>query len=65
MEGLYRQVKDELDSMQRTRQCLSNDIQALKNKISILDKTAFSSEQECRSKEQQSQPLTIQKDRRF
>jgi hypothetical protein len=51
--------------MQRTRQCLSNDIQALKNKISILDKTAFSSEQEFRSKEQQSQPLTIQKDRSF
>jgi hypothetical protein len=52
MEGLYRQVKDELDNMQRTRQYLSNDIQALKNNISILDKTAFSSEQECRSKEQ-------------
>jgi uncharacterized protein (DUF3084 family) len=65
MEGLYRQVKDELDSMQRTRQYLSNDIQALKNKISILDKTAFSSEQECRNKEQQSQALTIQWDRSF
>jgi hypothetical protein len=51
--------------MQRTRQCLSNDIQALKNKISILDKTAFSSEQECRNKEQQSQALPIQWDRSF
>jgi hypothetical protein len=51
--------------MQRTRQCFSNDIQDLKNKISILDKIAFSSEQECRSKEQQPQALTIQKDRSF
>ena len=63
MEALYGQVKDEVDNMQRTRQYLSNDIQALKNKISILDATAFSCEHDCRRKEQQVQELIEQKER--
>jgi glutamate-1-semialdehyde aminotransferase len=42
---------------------LVNDIEARKNKISILDKIAFSCEQECRRTEQQIQELTAQKDR--
>ena len=49
--------------MQRIRQGLINDIDALKYKISILDKTAFSCEQDCKRKEQQVQELTAQKDR--
>jgi hypothetical protein len=53
MEELYGQVKNEVDNMQHTRQYLSNDIQAMKNKISILDATAFSCEQDCKIKEQQ------------
>ena len=63
MESLYRQPKDEVDNMQRTRQHLSNDIHALEYKISILDKTAFSCEEDCRRKEQELQELTIRKDR--
>jgi uncharacterized protein (DUF3084 family) len=63
MESLYEQVKEQVDNMQRTRQYLSNDIQALKNKISILDKTAFSIEQECKRKEQQLQELIDKKER--
>ena len=43
---LYGQVKEQVDNMQHARQYLSNDIQALKNKISILDATAFSCEQD-------------------
>jgi hypothetical protein len=42
---------------------LVNDIEAGKNKISILDKIALSSEQECKRTEQQVQELTAQKDR--
>ena len=49
--------------MQRTVQRLANDIRALEYKISILDATAFISEQECRRKEQQLQELTDKKDR--
>jgi NAD dependent epimerase/dehydratase family enzyme len=49
--------------MQRTIQRLANNIGALERKISILDKTAFSSEQECRRKEQQIQELTAEKNR--
>jgi hypothetical protein len=49
--------------MQRTRKYLSNDIQAMKNKISILDATAFSCEHDCRRKEQQVQELIEQKKR--
>ena len=48
MESLYRQAKDQAEKMQRTVQRLENDSHALEYKISILDKTAFSSEQECR-----------------
>ena len=40
-----------------------NDIEARKNKISILDKIAFSCEQECRRTEQQLQELIDKKDR--
>jgi septal ring factor EnvC (AmiA/AmiB activator) len=60
LEALYGQVKDLVDNIQHTRQYLSNDIQAMRNKISILDATAFSSEQECRRKEQQVQELIEQ-----
>jgi hypothetical protein len=63
MENLYRQAKDEAEKMQRTVQRLENNIEARKNKISILDATTFSSEQECRRKEQQIQELTAEKDR--
>jgi hypothetical protein len=63
MEELYGQVKNEVDNMQHTRQYLSNNIQAMKNKISILDATAFSCEQDCKRKELAIQQLTIQKDR--
>ena len=49
--------------MQLTIQRLGSDISAKKYKISILDATAFSSEQECRRKEQQIQELTAEKDR--
>ena len=63
MEALYGQVKDVVDNMQHTRQYLSNDIQAMKNKISILDATAFSCEHDCRRKEQQVQELIEQKER--
>jgi exonuclease I len=53
METLYKQVKDEVDKLQYTRQYLMDDIEARKNKISILDATTFIFEQECRRKEQQ------------
>ena len=49
--------------MQCTRQGLANHITMLERKISILDATAFSSEQECRRKEQQIQELTAEKNR--
>jgi SMC interacting uncharacterized protein involved in chromosome segregation len=62
METLYRQIKDEVNKLQYTRQGLVNDIEARKHKISILDKIAFSSEQECKRKEQQVQALTDKKD---
>ena len=61
MESLYEQVKDQAEKMQRTIQRLVNDVAALERKISILDKTAFSSEQECRRKHQELQELTAQK----
>jgi hypothetical protein len=63
MENLYRQTKDQTEKMQHTIQRLANDVRALEYKISILDKTAFSSEQECRRKEQQIQELSDKKDR--
>ena len=49
--------------MQRTIQRLANDIRALERKISLLDKIAFSSEQECRRKYQEIQELIAQKNR--
>jgi hypothetical protein len=63
METLYKQAKDEAEKMQRTIQRLANDIRALEHKISILDKTAFSIELDCRRKEQQVQELSDKKDR--
>jgi hypothetical protein len=63
METLYRQIKDEVNKLQYTRQSLVNDIEARKHKISLLDKIAFSSEQECKRKEQQVQALTDKKNR--
>jgi flagellar motility protein MotE (MotC chaperone) len=62
IENLYQQAKDQAENMQRTVQLLKNDIQALKYKISLLDKIAFSYEQECKRTEQ-IQELTAQKDR--
>ena len=52
MENLYNQVRDEVDKLQYIRQGLLNDIAALKYKILILDKTAFSIEQDSKRKEQ-------------
>jgi AraC-like DNA-binding protein len=52
MESLYGQAKGEAEKMQRTIQRLANDISALELKISILDKTAFSIEQDYNRKEQ-------------
>ncbi len=49
--------------MQHTIQRLANDISALEHKISILDRIAFASEQECKRTEQRVQDLTTQKDR--
>jgi predicted transcriptional regulator len=63
MESLYEQVKEQVDNMQRTRQRLVNDIQNREYKISILDKTAFSCEQECKRIKQELQELIDKKDR--
>ena len=63
MESLYEQVKDQVDKMQRTRQGLVNDTRALELKISILDNTAFSSEQECKRTQQRVQELADKKNR--
>jgi hypothetical protein len=63
MENLYRQAKDQAEKMQRIRQGLVNDIEERKNKISLLDKIALSSEQECKRIEQRVQDLTAQKNR--
>jgi midasin (ATPase involved in ribosome maturation) len=63
MESLYEQVKEQIDKMQRTRQGLVHDIEERKNNISILDKIAFSCEQECKRTEQQLLELIAQKDR--
>jgi hypothetical protein len=61
MENLYRQAKDEAEKMQRTRQMLANDIAGLERKIPILDKTAFSCEQDCKRKEQEVQDLLLKR----
>jgi predicted nucleic acid-binding Zn-ribbon protein len=63
METLYRQIKDEVNKLQYTRQSLVNDIEARKHKISLLDKTAFSIELDCKRKEQQVQAFTDKKNR--
>jgi septal ring factor EnvC (AmiA/AmiB activator) len=63
MESLYKQAKDQAENMQRTIQRLANDIRALERKISLLDKIAFSSEQDCKRTEQQLQELIDQKNR--
>ncbi|HEX5904668.1 MAG TPA: hypothetical protein VFY50_01330 [Candidatus Nitrosocosmicus sp.] len=63
MENLYKQAKDEVNKLQYIRQGLLNDIAALRYKTSILDKTAFSCEQERMRTEQRLQELTAQKDR--
>ncbi len=61
MENLYQQAKDEAEKMQRTIQRLENDIEARKNKILLLDKIAFVSEQDCNRKHQEIQELTAQR----
>ncbi len=61
MENLYRQAKDQAEKMQHTIQRLANDERALEYKISILDKTAFSSEQECRRKNNRYRNLVIKR----
>ena len=61
MENLYEQVTDQIDKMQRTRQGLVNDIAGLERKLSVLDKTAFSCEQERMRTEQRVQGLTDNK----
>jgi septal ring factor EnvC (AmiA/AmiB activator) len=63
MESLYRQAKDQAEKMQCTIQRLSNDMHALEYKISILDKTAFSCEQECRRIKQELYELIDKKER--
>jgi len=63
MENLYGQVKDEVNKLQYIRQGLLNDIAALKYKISALDKTAFSIEQDCKRKYQELQEFNDKKDR--
>jgi chromosome segregation ATPase len=63
MESLYRQAKDQAEKMQHTVQRLANEIRALERKISILDKTAFSLEQDCMRKQQEIRELSDKKDR--
>jgi hypothetical protein len=63
MENLYEQVTDQIDKMQRTRQGLVNDIAGLERKLLVLDKTAFSCEQERMRTEQRVQGLTDKKKR--
>jgi hypothetical protein len=63
MENLYEQVTDQIDKMQRTRQGLVNDIAGLERKLSVLDKTAFSCEQERMRTEQRVQGLNDKKDK--
>ena len=51
MESLYRQIRDQVDKLQYTRQRLANDIEIMERKVSILDTTVFSCEQDCKRKE--------------
>jgi hypothetical protein len=62
-ESLYMQAEDQTEKMQCKIQRLANDIEARKNKISLLDKVVFSIEQECRRKEQEIRELSDKKDR--
>jgi hypothetical protein len=52
IENLYEQVKEQVQKMQRTRQGLEKDMEERKKKISLLDNIIFSSEQDCKGKEQ-------------
>jgi predicted transcriptional regulator len=61
MESLYGQAKDQAENMQRTTQRLANDVATLERKSLLLDKIVFSSEQDCKRKEQQIQKLTAEK----
>jgi hypothetical protein len=63
MESLYKQAKDQAEKMQHTIQRLASDIAALQCKISLLDRIAFTSEQDCKRKEQEVQELNDKKDR--
>ena len=63
MEDLYKQVIHGVDNLQCLSQELINHIEALKYKLSILDKTALSAEQERKRIEQQLQELIDKKDR--
>lgn len=63
MESLYRQAKDQAEKMQCTIQRLANDIAAKEYKISLLDTTAFSSEQYCKREELAIQELSDKKNR--
>ena len=60
-ESLYIQARDETQKMQQTRQHLLNDMKALEYKISILDRTAFSCELDCKRKEQKVQDLLLKR----
>ena len=63
IENLYEQVKEQVEKMQRTRQGLGNAIEERKKKIPLLDNIIFSSEQDCKRKEQQVQELGDKKNR--
>jgi predicted DNA-binding protein YlxM (UPF0122 family) len=63
MENLYGQAKDQAEKMQRTRQGLVNDIEERKKQISLLDNIIFSSEEDCKRKEQQIRELGDKKNR--
>jgi hypothetical protein len=63
MENLYQQAKDQAEKMQRTIQRLVYDVAALEHKISILDRIAFTSEQDGKRTQQQVQELADKKDR--
>ena len=66
MESLYEQAKDEVGKMQYKRKWLINEIDFLNDKISKLQKTSYSLEQQqsCKMKEehQEIQKFNDQKD---
>jgi septal ring factor EnvC (AmiA/AmiB activator) len=63
IENLYEQVKEQVEKIQRTKQGLVNDVAALERKLLLLNKIVFSSEQDCKRKEQRVKELTDKKDR--